>query len=265
MEKSFDRVADIYDETRRMEPHAMARIMENILNEIGPTGGPILEMGIGTGRIAIPMAERGLRIVGVDLAEKMLMRLREKLADASLDVAVVRGEVGALPFSDGSFRAAIAVHVFHLLDGVRACLRETRRVLSPNGRLLFGGEQRLLRYVEHILQEKHGLKENLIETLTDIGFKLPDQDEVERQVKEGVRAMGGEFRQLPPVEWDHEITCGDVIERIEGREASYLWDMPEAEKRNLAGRIRDAFSRHVGPPSTVIRFRRRFNMFCARF
>ncbi len=265
MAKSFDRVADIYDETRRMPPDVLARIMENISREVDPSSGPVLELGIGTGRIALPLAERGFRIVGVDVGEKMLARLRENLAGSAHSVRGVRGDVVELPFEAGSFSAVLAVHVFHLLDDVEACLEETRRVLLPGGCLLFGGEQRLFRYIEQVLSEQYGVREDLIGMLREAGIKLPDQDEVKRDVSKHVGAMGGDFAPLEPAEWDSEISCADIADRIEKRIASYLWQTSEEGMNRLVTRLRAILEAHVGPPPTLIRFRRKFEMFRARF
>jgi ubiquinone/menaquinone biosynthesis C-methylase UbiE len=265
MARIFDRVADIYDETRRMPHEVLAGIMENVRSEIDPASGPLIELGIGTGRIALPLADAGFRVVGIDMGEKMLVRLRENIAGKSdagraiHPIRSVRGDVSMLPFAVDSFGGAISIHVFHLLDDMRSCIEETRRVLAPGGCLLFGGEQRLLRYIEQALDE------SFVDILVKAGVKLPDQAEVERQVVEHVGGMGGDIKLLDPVEWDFEISSGDVVERIEKRVASYLWDVPEDVLRELADRLRTLYAERVGPPSTMITFRRSFRMFCARF
>ena len=265
MEKSFDRVADVYDETRRMPPEAVAQIMDNIAREVDPSGGTVIELGIGTGRIAVPLAERGFRVVGVDIAQKMLSRLCGNLADGRGAIHAVRGDVTALPFAAGSFSAAIAVHVFHLLDDVEACVGETRRVLAPGGPLLFGGEQRLFRYMQETLRKNYGVTEDLVGMLAAAGVKLPDQADVERAVSESVRRLGGGFKRLSPVEWESEITCAEIAGRIEERTASYLWEVSEDAMKGLVKKLRSLFAARVGPPDTPIRFKRRFNMSCARF
>ena len=51
-------------------------------------GGPALELGIGTGRIALPLAARGVRVDGIDFSEAMIGRLREKPGGEGIDVTV---------------------------------------------------------------------------------------------------------------------------------------------------------------------------------
>lgn len=67
-----DRWAEIYDETAP----ALAGEVELLAELAGP--GPVLELGVGTGRVAIPLAERGLEVHGLDPSAGMLGRLREK-------------------------------------------------------------------------------------------------------------------------------------------------------------------------------------------
>ncbi len=265
MRESFDNVADIYDETRKMPAEAVARIMKNILDEVDPSSGIVLDLGIGTGRIAVPLAEKGFRITGVDIAEKMLGRLQEKITVAQGSIRCVYGDLAALPFADGSFGAAIAVHVLHLLDDIHASVREAHRVLVPNGVLLFGGEQRMLRRVSEALPERYDVEEDITATLADAGIRSPDQAEVERQVMDSVRGIGGELKRLPSVTWQHEISCEDFVARIKNRVWSSLWAVPDDVLKNLVERLQEQLAAHVGPPSTMIPFHRRFDMYCARF
>lgn len=265
MVKSFDRVADIYDETRRMPPDVLAQVVDQVASVVDPADGEILEIGIGTGRIAIPLAERGFRIAGVDISEKMLGHLREKMAAAHVNVSVARGDVTILPFANTSFSAVLAVHVFHLLDDMRACVAEVRRVLKQAGCLLFSGEQRTQSYIQQVLSERYGMKDGLSEIFASAGVQMPNWGDVEHRVEQAVSELGGTVSQLGPTEWDSEITCAGVVDRIEGRVTSSLWNVPDETLRSLVEKVRLLLEHYVGSPSTVIRFRRRFDMFCARF
>src|SRR5579863_4990199 len=76
---SFDRVAHIYDETRGY-PLSVAREIARALMAYGPfpPQSSVLEIGIGTGRIALPLLEGGVNITGVDISAGMVARLRAK-------------------------------------------------------------------------------------------------------------------------------------------------------------------------------------------
>ena len=101
---AFDRAASFYDHTRQLSMESAARILEQLTAEIEGRG-PCLEIGVGTGRIAMPLAEAGIPLVGVDLSRPMLERLVEKAGGhAPLPVAVA--DATRLPFRDDAFGAA---------------------------------------------------------------------------------------------------------------------------------------------------------------
>src|SRR5690242_9805356 len=78
-----DRIADQYD---FMHP-AIDQSAIDLLDELA-SGGPVLELGIGTGRIALPLASRGLKVQGVDASEAMIVRLRAKPGGKELPVTI---------------------------------------------------------------------------------------------------------------------------------------------------------------------------------
>lgn len=96
------------------------------------SGGRALELGVGTGRVAIPLAERGVRVVGVDASEAMLARLRER----SDGVETVVGDMAEPPV-EGPFDLVYCVFntFFGLLtqdDQLRA-FRAASSLLAPGG------------------------------------------------------------------------------------------------------------------------------------
>ncbi|MFJ6165399.1 class I SAM-dependent methyltransferase [Micromonospora orduensis] len=97
-------------------------------------GGPVLELAIGTGRVALPLAERGLTVHGVEASEEMLAQLRAKPGGDQIPVVVA--DMADVPVS-GEFRLAYLVFntLFNLVDAERQadCFRNVARVLSPGG------------------------------------------------------------------------------------------------------------------------------------
>ena len=91
--------------------------------------GPALEIGAGTGAITVPMAQRGRRVVGVDLSFAMLGRLRAK--DRGIPVAVA--DATRLPIVDGGFACAYCRWVLHVIAPWREAVRELCRVVAPGG------------------------------------------------------------------------------------------------------------------------------------
>lgn len=106
--------------------------------------GPILELGCGTGRVALPLARRGSTVVGIDRSASMLARAQARVRRARLAsrVTLVRGDITRLPFPDRSFPLVMAPYgiLQSLLDErlLRDTLAQVQRVLTRGG--LFGLE-----------------------------------------------------------------------------------------------------------------------------
>ena len=101
--------------------------------------GPILELGCGTGRVALPVARHGATVVGIDRSESMLgrARLRVKRARLARRVKLIRGDIRQLPFPDRTFPLVMAPYgiLQSLLDErlLSATLKQVQRVLTPDG------------------------------------------------------------------------------------------------------------------------------------
>src|SRR2546423_12027832 len=128
---SFDRAAGFYDSSRSHSPEVEARVNDLLSGELAGRGC-CLEIGVGTGRIALPLHRSGIPIVGVDISSKMVDRLVEK-AGGRPPFPLALADATALPFGDGTFGAAIAAHVFHLIPPWRQGVAELARVVRPGG------------------------------------------------------------------------------------------------------------------------------------
>jgi SAM-dependent methyltransferase len=100
-------------------------------------GGTALELGIGTGRIALPLRERGVEVAGIDLSEAMVARLRAKPGGDAIDVAI--GDFAHTQVA-GQFRLAYLVFntIANLTDQDEqvACFRNAAAHLEPGGRFV---------------------------------------------------------------------------------------------------------------------------------
>lgn len=97
-------------------------------------GGPVLELAIGTGRVALPLAERGLAVEGIEASEEMVAVLRGKPGGDRIPVVI--GDMADVPV-DGSYPLVFLVFntLFNLTGAGRQadCFRNVARVLAPGG------------------------------------------------------------------------------------------------------------------------------------
>jgi SAM-dependent methyltransferase len=127
-------VAARYDESsaEMFEPAVVDPVVDFLAGLAGD--GAALELGIGTGRIALPLARRGVRVHGIDLSEAMVARLRAKPGAERVGVTV--GDF-ATTTVDGTF--SVAYLVFNTImnlttqDGQVACFRNVAAHLRPGG------------------------------------------------------------------------------------------------------------------------------------
>jgi ubiquinone/menaquinone biosynthesis C-methylase UbiE len=116
----FDRISSVYDATR--DP-LDAATLSGLVRELDGAGvRRLLEVGVGTGRVAVPLAAHGLEVTGIDVSRGMLNRARAKGLGR---FALASAE--HLPFAAGTFDAVLFVHVLHVLDAPERALAEAMR------------------------------------------------------------------------------------------------------------------------------------------
>ena len=136
MENHFgEEVASRYDERSTSTVEVVSVIVDFLAAVAG--NGPALEFGIGTGRIALPFASRGVAVSGIDLSEAMVTRLRAKPGGDELDVTL--GDF-ARTRVDGSFSLVylVANTIMNLTtqDEQVACFENAAAHLEPGGRFV---------------------------------------------------------------------------------------------------------------------------------
>jgi ubiquinone/menaquinone biosynthesis C-methylase UbiE len=139
--QGWDEYAEFYDwENQRTLGRRDVRFWQDLARR---QAGAVLELGCGTGRVTVPVARTGARVVGVDRSSEMLVRARRRATRAKLldEVRLVRGDIRRLPFrSPAKFRLVMAPYgVLQSLireSDLASSLDAVARVLEPGG--LFG-------------------------------------------------------------------------------------------------------------------------------
>jgi SAM-dependent methyltransferase len=129
------RVAETYDGDGETERHGAVAPVVDFLEPFA--GGGALELGIGTGRIALPLAARGIRVEGIDLSPDMVGQLRKKPGGA--DIPVAHGDFATTSLSR---RFSLVYLVFNTImnltsqDAQVACFQNAAAHLEPGGRFV---------------------------------------------------------------------------------------------------------------------------------
>jgi SAM-dependent methyltransferase len=192
----YDAIAELYD------PWSVS-VVEDVgfyLEEARRSGGPVVELGVGTGRIAVPLAADGIRVIGIDSSRAMLDVCARRGALAGVDVDLRVGDLREPPVSERvplvicPFRSLLHMHSD---DDRRKVLRAVTELLLPGGRFVFDvftpGAEDIAQTHERWLEREPGI------------FELALWDDVARTLTLTVRGPDGETTMalawLSPTEW----------------------------------------------------------------
>lgn len=213
---SFDRIATVYDATRGLPPRTMARVLAVLIEELH--GKRVLEVGVGTGRYAVPLQKSGIRVVGVDISRRMV---EFGLAKGLRDVVFADG--ARLPFVSRSFEVATTNHVLHLFADWREVLTEIARVT---------------RETYFTVIERSGRDDSLNHEYRNLvreaGFDWQHPGIHERDLPDLLKP-----EIIMPVGPFHETISADtLLKELDDRVYSNQWDVPEAIHRDAMARLR---------------------------
>jgi SAM-dependent methyltransferase len=135
MSSWYDRWADRYDDDRSTEVAPDVLFYVELARE---AGGPVVELAVGTGRVAIPVAQAtGARVIGIDSSEGMLARARERAAEAGVELDLRAGDIRELELEEpADLIYCPARSLLHLPTWAdrRRCFERVAASLRPGGR-----------------------------------------------------------------------------------------------------------------------------------
>jgi len=215
---NFDRAAEFYDETRDAGDEIVMWTVGLLEREFAGRGRA-LEIGVGTGAVALPLTERGVDLVGMDVSTAMMAKLVAK-AGGRAPLPLVQGDATRIPMRDGSVAGAYARHVLHLIADWRTVVSELCRVVGDGVVLVDVGGRASDAWLE----------------LWDAMQLGPEADPVGLDVaRDGVRvldeaftASGGVLRGVEEIVREDRDTVAQAFDEIGRRSPSWTWRVPDA-------------------------------------
>jgi ubiquinone/menaquinone biosynthesis C-methylase UbiE len=254
--KSFDRVADVYDETRGLPPDVTAQIADRLagmMRDVAPEPR-LIEIGIGTGRMAVPLAALGVRVTGIDISTKMLAVLRAKRDD----IAVMLAEAARPPLRPASFDAALFVHILHLVPDAEATLRATLPLIRRGGVLIEGRDD----YRDSIREQAETLIRQTVADVAgiDMGARGWDAYDRGRQILERVvLEAGGRVETIPLATWPSRTTGRRMLDRLARKDFSSSWLVPDESLPDVLARATTRLDALLGGLTREVEFERAFS------
>lgn len=235
---SFDPAAAYYDATRGRSPEA-ALTETAVLTEALRNRGRVLEIGVGTGQVAIGVHTAGISMVGLDLSSAMLSVLVDK-AGGRLPFPLVNGDATALPFVDDALGAALFRWVLHLVPHWRDAVAELVRVVRPGGLVLasLGGSGGGVRSeIQYRFAKVAGVDRR------PAGLDWEDLDGLDAEF----RRYGAEIGELDSFDDRERESVKEYLDNLAENRYSWTWPATEEARRSAAAEVEAWAKAEYGP------------------
>jgi SAM-dependent methyltransferase len=210
-----DRIAEVYDEMASSYEEACIETLYDLAKE-----GPALELGIGTGRIALPLHHKGIEVHGIDSSQKMLEKLQSKPGGKNIPVTI--GDFGEVPVKGQYSLIFVVFNTFYALPTQEEqihCFQNVPRHLKPGGVFLIDAfVPDLARFTDH--QTFRVVKMDV----DQVNLDANQHDPVKQQITSQHILITNEGIQLFPVKiryaWPTEL---DLMARLAGLDLRHRW------------------------------------------
>jgi SAM-dependent methyltransferase len=239
--KSFDRVAAIYDETRAAPPDVARAVTAALLDALHSIARAprLLEVGIGTGRIAAPLAEAGISVTGIDISPAMIEVLRGKRSG----IEVLLAEAAHPPFRDASFDAALFVHILHLVPDAEATLAATLPLVRRGGGLIRVRDDH--DEVGHHVEAGEMMWE-VIEEVTGITRPPEPHDSAMAEFERFAAEHGLRCDETEVMRYDAPFNARVAMDHMRRKDFSSHWMIPEDAFEAVCERLEQRYAEKWG-------------------
>ncbi len=227
---SFDSMADKYNQTRSFPQAVMSDILKSLSCEFPSIKEmTIIDIGVGTGRFAIPLSTIAKSIVGIDISQKMLDVLMSNNTSKNLTTICCNAE--NIMFPNDSFDMAFAVSVFHLIPNWKKVLDEIERVLKTDGLCIIGRTEYVgaegiqYEYIRHKVLRKYS------KDAQERGLPF-DQQLIEFNNRWKL------LKKITAATWENSYIPSEILKSFEEKHWSETWNISDFEFHYINEEIR---------------------------
>ncbi|MFN4073282.1 MAG: class I SAM-dependent methyltransferase [Thermus sp.] len=242
-----------FERFRRYPDQVLERVASAILGFLpsGEKPPTLLELGVGTGAMALPLIARGCRYLALDRDPEMLWRFRERVGERE-GVEILEADARAIPLPHAWVDGVLVVRFWHLVSEWPRVLAEAIRVLRPGGVLLEGferitspGEESLFQVWEAAVRERGGVPAR--------GLHRKRHQEVGR----ALRALGLSPKTLLVVRWRETRRAREFVDLLQERVFHFTHGVPEEAHQMAMERVW-AYVESLGGPEAPLPAEKRF-------
>ena len=221
----YDRFADIYQVWTETAASTQANL-GFYLDAYGSEPGPVVELGVGDGRIAVAAALRGQHVIGVDLSAAMLDRCRRRAERAGVldNLTLVQGDFRDFQLAEPAGLVALPYHSLgHLvaIDDKRRAMAQVFSQLKPGGRFMFDDFLMTPSLVGHMRQVQLRAEYQLVNGADALLWVTSLVDEASQSIR--------------VVTWEDELDAEGALARRRYRRLSLSWLEPAQARALLTG------------------------------
>lgn len=196
------------------------QLVQIFVNRLGQDA-TIIDIGAGTGRIAVALADNGFQVVGVDPSLPMLQAMRQKSGEAL--VLAVAADGARLPLRKSSVDALVLARLLYLVADWQDLLHEGKGVLRRGGILFheWGNGDASEPWVQ--------VREKARSLFQEAGIEAPFHPGARSEVEVDccLRDLGFHRQEVIDAGIGSAITLADFLNRIQSGEFSYVWNIPK--------------------------------------